>query len=113
MSRRCDQSACSGFRIAYRWAVHRCSVLASSFGRYDLGSLGLRSDAGVSLLRPVPSFVRCFVRSFRRGLVRSLGPIVFESSALGTRLSSDSHGLSRDSTDGRSTFVAPVLTWDT
>ena len=44
--------------------------------------------------------------SFRRGLVRSLGPIVVVSSAQGTRPSSDSYGVGRDNIGVRSLLLS-------
>ena len=99
------------FRFPYILSLGRPPLfrLGHSFSHYDSGSLGLRSDSGVSEL----PLVREYVWSFRRGLVRSPGPIVVVPSPLGTRLSSDSCGLDRDSTDELSTSVVLALTWDT
>ena len=114
----CYRDVCPAVATKARFPVSISSIVGSSivwagsFGRYDSDSLGPRSDARVSSLRSVPPFGIFFVRSYRRGLVHSLGPIAVVSSTVGTRPSSDSCGLGRDNTDECSTSVAPALTLD-
>ena len=111
-SRRCDRSVYYGFRIFSRWVVHRCPVWASPFDRYASCSLGLRSDSGGSLLRPMSLSGHRFMQSFRRELVRSPGPLVVVSSVRGTTQPSNSYGLGRANIGERSTFVVLALAWE-